>query len=625
LDFRLLGPLEVFDGARAVVIGGGKRRSLLALLLLHGNEVVSADRLIDALWGERPPPTAAKGLQVYVSQLRKELQNGADRDGDVLVTRANGYLLVLGPDDVDVQRFERSVNAGERALAAGEPDRAAQRLRQGLALWRGPPLADFTYEAFAQQEIARLDELRLVALEQRIDADLALGRHAQVVGELEALVREHPLRERIRAQLMLALYRCGRQAEALEAYRDSRRRMSDELGLEPGPQLRALEAQILSHSPELAAPVAPRRRGRPDRDEVPGGAAPRRLRLHPALAIIAAAVLLGGAALAAALRSGDDAGGLRSVALDLAKDSLVGFSPGGRGPQVAIPLPGRPTSVAAVGGRVFVATVDSATLTVVDGRTRRIVRVVPLQITPAAVAAAGNRVWVADRRRGVVVKFEAGYERPTARITYARARASGPAGLNVREPVSVAGDGGAVWVTDGSRRLTRIDARSDAVAQFPAGRTLDGVVSGAGAVWAFSSKTATVVRIDPRTGAVTDPIRIATRRGSDKPYPVGIATTPGTVWVLNGNTATVTRIDAAQGGIRDTVAIGMDRLPRGIGASGRTVWVANFDGSVSQIAPGRATPSSIWIGDSLGGVVADGERVWVTTTALDQQLPGGKG
>jgi DNA-binding SARP family transcriptional activator len=625
LDFRLLGPLEVFDGARAVVIGGGKRRSLLALLLLHGNEVVSADRLIDALWGERPPPTAAKGLQVYVSQLRKELQNGADRDGDVLVTRANGYLLVLGPDDVDVQRFERSVNAGERALAAGEPDRAAQRLRQGLALWRGPPLADFTYEAFAQQEIARLDELRLVALEQRIDADLALGRHAQVVGELEALVREHPMRERIRGQLMLALYRCGRQAEALEAHRDGRRHMSDELGLEPAPELRELEAKILAHSPELAAPAAPRRRGSPAPAERPEGAAPRRQRLRPALAIIGAAVLLGGAALAAALRSGDDAGGLRSVALDLAKDALVAFSPGGRGPEVAIPLPGRPTSIAAADGRVFVATVDSATLTVVDGGTRKIVQIAPLQITPAAVTAAGNRVWVADRRRGVVVKFEAGYERPTARIAYPRARASGPAGLNVREPVSVASAGGAVWVTDGSRRLTRIDARSDAVAQFPAGRTLDGLVSGAGAVWAFSSKTATVVRIDPRTGVVTDPIQITTRRGSDKSYPIGIATTPGTVWVLNANTATVTRIDAAQGGIRDTVAIGMDRLPRGIGASGSTVWVANFDGSVSRIAPGQATPSSIWIGDSLGGVVADGERVWVTTTALDQQLPGGKG
>jgi hypothetical protein len=446
-----------------------------------------------------------------------------------------------------------------------------------------------------------------------------------VVGELEALVREHPMRERTRGQLMLALYRCGRQAEALEAHRDGRRHMSDELGLEPAPELRELEAKILAHSPELAAPAAPRRRGSPAPAERPEGAAPRRQRLRPALAIIGAAVLLGGAALAAALRSGDDAGGLRSVALDLAKDALVAFSPGGRGPEVAIPLPGRPTSIAAADGRVFVATVDSATLTVVDGGTRKIVQIAPLQITPAAVTAAGNRVWVADRRRGVVVKFEAGYERPTARIAYPRARASGPAGLNVREPVSVASAGGAVWVTDGSRRLTRIDARSDAVAQFPAGRTLDGLVSGAGAVWAFSSKTATVVRIDPRTGVVTDPIQITTRRGSDKSYPIGIATTPGTVWVLNANTATVTRIDAAQGGIRDTVAIGMDRLPRGIGASGSTVWVANFDGSVSRIAPGQATPSSIWIGDSLGGVVADGERVWVTTTALDQQLPGGKG
>jgi DNA-binding SARP family transcriptional activator len=624
LDFRLLGPLEVFDGARAVAIGSGKRRSLLALLVLHRNEVVSADRLIDELWGARPPATAAKGLQVYVSQLRKALQNGADRDG-VLVTRANGYVLVLGPDDVDVHRFERSVDAGERALAAGELDRAAQRLREGLALWRGPPLADFTYEPFAQREIARLEELRLVALEQRIDADLALGRHAQVVGELEALVDEHPMRERVRGQLMLALYRCGRQAEALEAYRHGRRRMNDELGLELGPELRHLESGILAHSPALAAPAKRRPPREPQLDELPESPGARTRRLHPALAIAAAAVLLGGAALAAALRSGHGAAGPRSVALDLAKDSLVAFSPRGGGPQAAIPLPGRPTSLASAGGRVFVATVDSATLTVVDGRTRRIVRVVPLDITPAAVAAEGDRVWVADRRRGVVVGFVAGYERPQVRITYARAPAREPGGLNLREPVSLASAGGSVWVTDGSQRLTRIDTRSGAVAQLPAGRRLDGVVSGAGAVWAFSSSTATVVRIEPRTGAITDPIQIATRRGSDKPYPVAIATTPGTVWVLNGNTATVTRIDAAQGGVRATVAIGMDRLPRGIGASGRTVWVANFDGSVSRIDPGRPTPSSIWIGDSLSSVVADDERVWVTTTALDQQLPGGTG
>ena len=419
--------------------------------------------------------------------------------------------------------------------------------------------------------------------------------------------------------------------------------MSDELGLEPGPELRELEARILAHSPELAAP---RRRGPPalaerpegearrpggearrqeDEARRPEGEARRPRGLHAALAIVAAAVLLGGAALAAALRSDNDTGGVRSVALDLAKDSLVGFSAGGRGPEMALPLPGRPTAMAAAHGRVFVATVDSATLTVVDSATRKIVRVVPLGITPAAVAAEGDRVWVADRRRGLVVGFDAGYERPTARIAYRRAPASGPAGLNVREPVAVASAGGAVWVTDGSRRVTRIDARSGAVAQLPAARTLDGVVSGAGA------------RVDPhdrgrpgaegpqRAGAVTDAIRIATRRGSDKPYPVGIVTTPGTVWVLNANTATVSRLDVAEGGVRNTVAIGVDRLPRGIGASGSTVWVANFDGSVSRIAPGQTTPSSIWIGESLSNVVADSKRVWVTTTALDQQLPGGKG
>jgi DNA-binding SARP family transcriptional activator len=622
VDFRLLGPLEVYDGGRAVAIGGGKRRSLLALLLLHRNAVVSVDRLIDELWGERPPPTAAKGLQVYVSQLRKELHDGAARDGEVLVTRSNGYMLNVDADELDVSRFERALSAGERALAAGQPERAAQRLRQGLALWRGPPLAEFTYEPFAQHEIARLEELRLVALEQRIDADLALGCHAQVVGELEALVRQHPLRERTRGQLMLALYRCGRQAEALEVYRVGRRTMSDELGLEPGPELRDLEAKILAQSPDLAAPARPRRRARGTPEQA---ALPARPRRRAALAIVMAAALLGAAAIAAALRSGDSATP-RTVALDLAKDSLVAFAPDARGPEVAIPLSGRPTDLAAANGRLYVATVDSATLTEVDGRTRKIVRVVAPHITPAAVAAEGDRVWVADRRRGLVLRFDAGYERPSARIPYRRARASAPAGLNVREPVSLAIGGGAVWVTDGSRWLTRIDARSGAVAQVRAAVTLDGVTSGAGAVWAFSSRSASVVRVDPRTGAIADPpIQIAALRGTDKPYPIGIATTPGTVWVLNGNTATVTRIDAAQGSVRDTIAVGVDRLPRAIGASGRTVWIANFDGSVSRIAPGATTPSSIWIGDSLSGVVADDQRVWVTTTALDQQLPGGKG
>ena len=625
MDFRLLGPLEVFDGARAVEIGGGKRRSLLALLLLHGNEVVSADRLIDGLWGESPPPTAAKGLQVYVSQLRKELQNGADRDGDVLVTRANGYVLQLGPDEVDVQRFERSVSAGERALAAGEPDRAAQRLRQGLALWRGPPLADFTYEPFAQQEIARLDELRLVALEQRIDADLALGRHAQVVGELEALVREHPLRERIRGQLMLALYRCGRQAEALEAYRDGRRQHERRARARAGPGAARAGGQDPRPQPRARAPAAPRRRAPRERDERPEGRAPRRRRLHPALAIVAAAVLLGGAALAAALRSGDDAAAGAASPWTWPRTRSWRSAPAVADPRSPSPSPAAPRAwplrAAGSSSPRRLRHAHHRRRPHAQDRARRTAS----RFTPAAVAAAGNRVWVADRRRGVVVGFEAGYERPTRPDRLPAGAGDRTRGAQ-RPRVGLRGQRRRRRV--GDRRLAAPDPDRRAVRR---GRAVPRRAHARrrgqrrGAVWAFSSKTATVVRIDPRTGAITDSIRIATRRGSDKPYPVGIATTPGTVWVLNGNTATVTRIDAAQGGVRDTVAIGMDRLPRGIGASGGTVWVANFDGSVSRIAPGRGTPSSIWIGESLGAVVAEGDRVWVTTTALDQQLPGGNG
>ncbi|MBI5103692.1 MAG: winged helix-turn-helix domain-containing protein, partial [Solirubrobacterales bacterium] len=179
MEFRLLGPLEVTQGGRPVTVGGGKRRALLALLLLRHDTLVSAEQLIDELWGERPPATAAKSIHVYVSQLRKEL---AACNGEVIRTRGSGYVLPVRPGDLDVARFERLLGDGRRALAAGDPAVADRRLREALALWRGPPLADFTYEPFAQREIARLEEARLVALESRVDAGLALGRHDELVG-----------------------------------------------------------------------------------------------------------------------------------------------------------------------------------------------------------------------------------------------------------------------------------------------------------------------------------------------------------------------------------------------------------------------------------------------------------
>jgi DNA-binding SARP family transcriptional activator len=240
-EFRILGPIEVVDEDVAVPLGGQKQRALLALLLINRGEVISTDRLINELWGEQPPRTATTALQNLVSQLRKLLQDG------VLVTQAPGYRIEVEAGQVDLGRFERIVAEAERQDARSR----SQLLREALALWRGPPLADFAFDSFAEDEIRRLEELRLHVLEERIDADLELGRGPELVGELESLVRQWPLRERPRAQLMLALYRAGRQAEALGAYHDARRALVDELGIEPSPTLQALYRSILRQEPLL--------------------------------------------------------------------------------------------------------------------------------------------------------------------------------------------------------------------------------------------------------------------------------------------------------------------------------------------------------------------------------------
>src|SRR5713226_3864598 len=243
MDFRILGPLEVVDDGRPLALGGASRRALLALLLLHANEVVSSDRLIDALWSDEPPASGVTALQVRVSQLRKALGRAVGR----LETKPPGYVLRVERDELDLERFSRLVQEADDA----EPAVAAEKLREALALWRGPPLADFAYASFTQAAIARIEELRLEALERRIDADLVLGRHTALVGELESLVADQPLRERLHGQLILALYRDGRQADALERYQRARRTLLEELGLEPSPPLQALERAILRHDPEL--------------------------------------------------------------------------------------------------------------------------------------------------------------------------------------------------------------------------------------------------------------------------------------------------------------------------------------------------------------------------------------
>jgi DNA-binding SARP family transcriptional activator len=246
-DFRILGPLEVVDETGTLLLGGLKQRAVLALLLLDAPKAVSTDRLIDALWAEQPPRTAATSLQNFISQLRKTL--GAD----VLVTKPPGYALAIRPEQVDLTLFRHLVAT---ARAVTEAAKRADAIREALDLWRGAPLADFEFEAFAQPEISRLKEERLAVIEERIDADLEAGRHAEIVGEVESLVGRHPTRERLRAHFMLALYRSGRQTEALDVYQDARRTLVDQLGIEPGRDLQQLHGEILRQDAGLRAPDA---------------------------------------------------------------------------------------------------------------------------------------------------------------------------------------------------------------------------------------------------------------------------------------------------------------------------------------------------------------------------------
>src|ERR1700694_4318926 len=256
MEFRILGPLEVWEAGQAVALSGAKPRALLAILLMHPNRVVATDRLIDLLWGETPSETVSNTLQVCVSKLRRNLEPGHvhGTPHQVVIGQAPGYLIRIDPEQLDLPKFERLVGDARQSVAAGDPEAAAASLRAALGLWRGPAFANLANESFTIAEANRLGEMRLRALEDRIDAELVLGRHADLVGELELLVAEHPLRERLRGQLMLALYRSGRRAEATDMFYRAREVLVEEAGIEPGQDLQKLLKAILSQDPSLDLP-----------------------------------------------------------------------------------------------------------------------------------------------------------------------------------------------------------------------------------------------------------------------------------------------------------------------------------------------------------------------------------
>jgi YVTN family beta-propeller protein len=541
MEFRLLGRLEVRDRGLAVPLGGRKQQSLLAVLLLHAGEVVPTERLIDALWGERPPRSAANSIHVYVSQLRRVLGDGR------LVTRGRGYVLELEAGQLDVERFEGLLARGRELLGAGDASAAAETLRAALGLWRGPPLADLAYEQFAQGEIARLEALRLAALEERIESDLRLGRHAELVPELEALVREEPLNERLRAQLMLALYRSGRQADALEAYHDARRTLVEELGLEPGPTLQELERAILRHDPALAPPKPP----------ATTRLARRRGGLYVALG---GALLLAAVAAGLALLQGNKA----VVAVQPEALAFVDAKSDHVAAAVAVGAP--PSAVAAGSDAVWVANADNS-VSRIDPRTRSVRQTIEVGGDPVDVAVTDGAVWVANGLDGTVSRIDPA----SNRVVQTVAVGNGPTGL-------AAGDD-AVWVTNSADgTVSRVDAETGRPTRtVPAGIGASGVAAGFGRLWVTSPPLGSVAVLNPRSGQVLQRIGV----GTD---PEAVAAGSGSVWVANRTDGTVSKIDPRRGVVVDTIRVG--RTASGVAAGDGRLWVADAaDGRLARVDP----------------------------------------
>ena len=488
LDFRILGPLEVRRDGRPLSLGGARQRGVLALLLLHPNEAISGDRLIDELWADDPPRDAAAALQAHVSRLRKLLEPDHGGEPRVLVTAADGYRIEPGRDALDLLRFEQLVDQGRRALDGGDAAGAAKVLREALGLWRGRPLADLEAEAFAQQPIRDLDDLWLDAVELRIDADLGSGRHADLTRELAVLVRRHPLREGLRGQLMLALYRSGRQAEALETYADLRRTLVEERGLEPGRDVRELQEAILRQDPALE--LRPRARS-PDRP------ASRRRRW---IAGLVAAALTAAVAAAIAWPGADEERPPPTSGFG----ALV--SPRSGEVEARVAVGDTPTAVAIGHGHAWVVNAGDQTLSRIDEGTRA-VDTFGVGSTPTDIAVGAGGVWVGSGGRvraqahGLVTdalaRLDLDTRAPRATIGLPRATETLVDGLS--DHVAVAA--GAVWAIAPDGRVLRIDPRTNRIAGALAGVRARAIAAGATGLWALA-QDGRVTRADTRTGEV---------------------------------------------------------------------------------------------------------------------------
>jgi DNA-binding SARP family transcriptional activator len=560
MDFRVLGPLEVAANGHLLRLGRTQQRALLAFLLIHANRVVSREQLISALWEDRLPETAPTALHGYVSSLRKLI--GATR----IETRSPGYILHTAAGEVDLDRFEHLFTEA-RAL---EPRQAAERLREALTLWRGPPLADLDAFSFVRVEQLRLLELRMNAVEERIDADLTLGRHSELIAELQALVREHPSRERLRGQLMLALYRSGRQADALEVYRLGRHLLVEELGLEPGEDLRRLEQAILQQQPALHDPNPQAAlRGNSDsrtlrsaEERDAGGRRSRNRRLAAAVAALLLTATTAGIVFAVSRGSADSVTVVpNSVAIvDAKTNRLVGDVLVGK----------RPVAITFGEGDVWVANADDRTVSRIDPATRREVRVMRVGTDLRDITTGFGFVWTADGGDGTVTRIDP----KGGNLTTVR--------LPAREPgwpvTFIAAGAGSIWATR-ANTLVEIDpSKGDVVATMPIPAPT-GLAAGLGAAWVVTENQR-LLQVVP--GGKRKPI-VKVEIGYEAHSPTVGA---GSVWLIAYHgTGEIWRIDPRSGLVSPTPRVG--RYPLDLAVPSRTddVWAVDITGAALRVNP----------------------------------------
>jgi len=639
LEFGILGPLEVLRSGSRLKLGGRQQRAILGLLLCEAGQVVSIGRLADVLWGEHLPAGFLTTVQTYISHLRALLEPDRERGAGsgVLVTEAGGgYRLHARAGSVDAVLFEDLLVRGRAALERQDHGEAMELLDRALGLWRGEVLGDLADYGFVAPVAGRLQELRLSAMELRMEAELALGHHGTAVAELDRLVADHPLREQLHAERILALYRSGRQSDALAAYRQLRALLAEELGIEPSPPLHALHGAVLAQDPALAwhptvlAPVAavgggigtdeghagqgtmtpPSLGGSDDvppslggDDKRPGGFVSRfggsRRRV---VALWAAAVLVatGGSIGAVAWLSHP-----ASLAT-LAANSVGAVEPDGS-ISAAVRVGTSPSGMAYGGGSLWVANRSDGTVSRINPATHTVIDTIDVGVAPEALTVAAGSVWVTNFGDDTV-----------SRINIATNKVVEPIPVGT-EPAAIGSGPSGVWVANsGDNTIQRIDPLTGQPDKpIGVGAGPDGIAVDAGSVWVANGRDGTISRIDPKTGEeISSPVPV----GSG---PKGIAISGDSVWVANQLSTSVSRINRSTGLPRSSIVVGDG--PGSVAVAGSAVWVSEeFNGVLTRIDPATDAPRRFWIGSSPRGLAAAGGRVWVASGAFaDPKHTGG--